>query len=125
MEAPTRKHPDGQPMIGPDGKSIVDEDAAAQLVWDAYYANHQLAGNFKSLRVLDPFMGGGTTLVEGSRLGFQVAGVDLNPVACVHRQERTGLHTDPAEVKAFFAQIEAEVKPQISTVLCHRWYRRA
>src|SRR5580658_10244073 len=37
MEAPTRKHPDGQPMLGPDGKPIVDEDAAAQLVWDAYY----------------------------------------------------------------------------------------
>src|SRR6266566_1487523 len=42
MEAPTRKHPDGQPMIGREGKPIVDEDAAAQLVWDAYYANHQL-----------------------------------------------------------------------------------
>src|ERR1051325_6673301 len=24
MEAPLRKHPDGQPMLGPDGKPIVD-----------------------------------------------------------------------------------------------------
>lgn len=33
------------------------------------------------LRVLDPFMGGGTTIVEALRLGFDVTGVDLNPVA--------------------------------------------
>jgi len=75
MEAPVRRRPDGQPMLGPDGKPIIDEDAADEAVWDAYYANHQAAGNFKHLKVLDPFMGGGTTLVEGSRLGFQVAGV--------------------------------------------------
>ncbi len=71
MEAPVKKHPDGQPMLGPDGKPIVDEDAAAAAVWNVYYANHQAAGNFKTLSVLDPFMGGGTTLVEGSRLGFK------------------------------------------------------
>ncbi len=112
MEAPTRKHPDGQAMLGVDGKPIVDEDAAAQVVWDAYYANHQLTGNFKNLKVLDPFMGGGTTLVEGSRLGFQVAGVDLNPVAWFIVKNELAC-TDPKDVKAFFDQIEAEVKPQI------------
>ena len=112
MEAPVRHHPDGQPMLGPNDKPIVDEDAAGPAVWDAYYANHQASGNFKHLRVLDPFMGGGTTLVEGSRLGFQVAGVDLNPVAWFIVKNELAC-TDPAEVKAFFDQIEAEVKPQI------------
>ncbi len=112
MEAPVKKHPDGQPMLGPDGKPIIDEDAADQAVWDAYYANHQAAGNFKHLKVLDPFMGGGTTLVEGSRLGFQVTGVDLNPVAWFIVKNELAC-TDPNEVKAFFDQIEAEVKPQI------------
>ncbi|MBL9001729.1 MAG: DUF1156 domain-containing protein [Phycisphaerae bacterium] len=112
MKAPTRKHPDGQPMLGVDGNPIIDEDSVDRAVWDAYYANHQAAGNFKNLKVLDPFMGGGTTLVEGSRLGFQVAGVDLNPVAWfIVKNELAG--TNPAEVKAFFNQIEAEVKPQI------------
>ena len=43
--------------------------------------------NFKQLKVLDCFMGGGTTLVEGSRLGFQMSGVDLNPVAWFVVQE--------------------------------------
>lgn len=112
MEAPIRRHPDGQPMLGPDGRPLVDEDAAAQAVWDAYYANHQASGNFKNLKVLDPFMGGGTTLVEGSRLGFQVTGVDLNPVAWFIVKNELAC-TDPAEVKAFFDQIEAQVKPQI------------
>lgn len=112
MEAPVRKHPDGKPMIGADGRPLIDDDAAAQLVWEAYYANHQLTDNFKRLHVLDPFMGGGTTLVEGSRLGFQVAGVDLNPVAWFIVKNELAC-TDPAEVRAFFEQIEAEVKPQI------------
>ncbi len=112
MEAPVKHHPDGQPMLGTDGKPIVDDDAGDRAVWDAYYANHQTAGNFKHLKVLDPFMGGGTTLVEGSRLGFQVAGVDLNPVAWFIVKNEMAC-TDPAEVKAFFNAIEAEVKPQI------------
>ena len=112
MEAPTQKDADGNPLIGPEGKPLIDEDATAQAVWDAYYANHQLAGNFKNLKVLEPFMGGGTTLVEGSRLGFNVAGVDLNPVAWfVVKNELAS--TDPKEVKTFFDQIEAEVKPQV------------
>ena len=112
MEAPIKRDADGNPLPGADGKPLVDEDAAAQAVWDAYYANHQAAGNFKHLKVLDPFMGGGTTLVEGSRLGFQVAGVDLNPVAWFIVKNELAC-TDPKEVKAFFDQIEAEVKPQI------------
>jgi hypothetical protein len=112
MEAPTQKDANGNALIGPDGKPLIDEDAAAQLVWDAYYANHQLAGNFKNLKVLDPFMGGGTTLVEGSRLGFQVAGVDLNPVAWFIVKNELAC-TDPKEVKAFFDKIEADVKPQV------------
>jgi hypothetical protein len=112
IEAPTQKDSNGNPLIGPDGKPLIDEDATAQAVWDAYYANHQLAGNFKNLKVLEPFMGGGTTLVEGSRLGFHVAGVDLNPVAWfVVKNELAS--TDPKEVKTFFDQIEAEVKPQV------------
>jgi adenine-specific DNA methylase len=81
-------------------------------VWDNYYANHQKRGAFKHLKVADIFMGGGTTLVEGSRLGMQMSGNDLNPVAWfVVKQEFADVDLD--EVKRLLADIEAEVKPQI------------
>lgn len=37
--------------------------------------------NLKGAIVLDPFMGGGTTVVEALRLGCKVIGIDINPVA--------------------------------------------
>ena len=99
-------------MLDDQGLPEYDEPEAAKAVWDVYYANHQAAENFKHLKVLDCFMGGGTTLVEGSRLGFQVSGVDLNPVAWFVVKNELAC-TDPEEVRRFFDQIEAEVKPVI------------
>ena len=98
---------------------------AAKRVWEHYYCNHQKAGSFRKLKVLDCFMGGGTTLVEGSRLGFQVTGIDLNPVAWfVVKNEMAG--SDPERVKALFADLEKEVKPQIHpfyTTTCPRGHK--
>lgn len=87
-------------------------DEVSKRVWDHYYCNHQKAGSFKKLRVLDPFMGGGTTLVEGARLGFQLTGVDLNPIAWFVTRNELAC-SDPQQVEAFFAHIDANVKPQI------------
>jgi len=39
--------------------------------------------------VLDPFMGGGTTIVEALAEGRIVAGVDINPVACLVARVKT------------------------------------
>ena len=99
-----------------------DPHESAKMVWDHYYCNHQKAGSFKKLRVLDPFMGGGTTLVEGSRLGMQMTGVDLNPVAWFVVKNELAC-SDPEQVQALFDHIEAEVKPQIQpfyTTTCPR-----
>jgi putative DNA methylase len=112
MQAPTRKKVDGSPALDADGVPLPDEAESAKAVWDVYYANHQKAGSFKHLKILDCFMGGGTTLVEGSRLGFQVAGVDLNPVAWFVVKNELAC-TDPDEVCAFFEKLETEVKPAI------------
>ena len=99
-------------LIAAATKSPEDKSHAAKLVWDNYYANHQKKGAFKHLKVADIFMGGGTTLVEGSRLGMQMIGNDLNPVAWfVVKQEFADV--DLEEVKRLLADIEAEVKPQI------------
>jgi putative DNA methylase len=99
-------------LIAAATKAPDDPSHAAKLVWDNYYANHQKKGAFKHLKVADIFMGGGTTLVEGSRLGMQMVGNDLNPVAWfVVKQELADV--DLVEVKRLLADIEAEVKPQI------------
>jgi adenine-specific DNA methylase len=99
-------------LIAAATKAPEDPSHAAKLVWDNYYANHQKKGAFKHLKVADIFMGGGTTLVEGSRLGMQMSGNDLNPVAWfVVKQELANVDLD--DVKRLLADIEAEVKPQI------------
>ena len=84
----------------------------SKLIWDHFYSNTQKKSSFKNVKVVDIFMGGGTTLVEGSRLGMQMIGNDLNPVAWfVVKQELANV--DLGEVKRLLADIEAEVKPQI------------
>ncbi|WP_295579349.1 hypothetical protein [uncultured Lamprocystis sp.] len=99
-------------LIAAATKAPDDPSHAAKLVWDNYYANHQKKGAFSHLKVADIFMGGGTTLVEGSRLGMQMIGNDLNPVAWfIVKQELANVDLD--EVKRLLADIEAEVKPQI------------
>lgn len=62
------------------------------------------ANNFKGIAIADPFMGGGTPLVEANRVGCDVLGYDINPMAWwivnreiehldleVYRQSATGL----------------------------------
>jgi putative DNA methylase len=55
--------------------------SGAQLIMDEFYRDHTDDPDTKGKVILDPFMGGGTTVVEALRLGCKVIGVDLNPVA--------------------------------------------
>jgi len=99
-------------LLASSVKSPDDPSEASKLLWDVYYGNHQKEGAFSNLKVADVFMGGGTTVVEGSRLGMQMYGNDLNPVAWfVVKNELAQI--DTSEVEALLADIEAEVKSQI------------
>lgn len=99
-------------LIAAATKAPDDPAEAAKLVWDSYYGNHQHNEAFRKLKVADIFMGGGTTLVEGARLGMQMVGNDLNPVAwLVVKNELADVDLD--EVQRLFDHIEREVKPQI------------
>ena len=89
-----------------------DPAQAAKAVWDVYYANHQKKGALRHLKVADIFMGGGTTVVEGARLGMQMFGNDLNPVAWFVTKNALA-QVDAEAVNALLADIEAEVKPQL------------
>ncbi len=49
-----------------------------------YYRSH----DFSDVHIFDPFMGGGTTVVEANRLGCAVSAADINPMAWwIVRQE--------------------------------------
>ncbi|MFT7404965.1 hypothetical protein [Zhongshania sp.] len=99
-------------LIAAATKAPDEPSEAAKLVWENYYANHQDNEGFKKLKVADVFMGGGTTLVEGARLGMQMTGNDLSPVAwLVVKNELADVDLD--EINKLFDHVEKEVKPQI------------
>jgi len=58
---------------------------------ESFYESHDLEG----LRVADPFMGGGTPLMEANRVGCDVVGCDINPMSYwIVRQEIEHLDLD-------------------------------
>jgi hypothetical protein len=54
---------------------------AGTNIMEEFYKDHTNDPDTKGKVILDPFMGGGTTVVEALRLGCKVIGIDLNPVA--------------------------------------------
>jgi putative DNA methylase len=62
--------------------------ASEQQTDDELWARFYKGDNLSHLRMLDPFMGGGTSVVEAAKLHFQTAGIDIDPVAWfITRQE--------------------------------------
>jgi adenine-specific DNA methylase len=60
-------------------------------VRDTFY----LAGNLQGKTIVDPFMGGGTSLIEANRMGADVIGFDINPMSYwIVRQEMEYLDID-------------------------------
>jgi putative DNA methylase len=56
--------------------------AASTPVSDEFWTSYYNEADLTDIHVLDPFVGGGTSLVEAMRLGATVTGVDIDPVAC-------------------------------------------
>ncbi|MDQ5822259.1 MAG: DNA methylase, partial [Actinomycetota bacterium] len=80
----------------------------------SYFDGHNLDGV-----VLDPFMGGGTTLFEANRVGLSVVGYDTNPLSrwvCERELER--LDVDAFEVAA--EEIAQEVEAKIGDLYTTR-----
>ncbi len=74
---------------------------------DSYYRSHRLGGV-----IADPFMGGGTPLIEANRLGFDVIGSDVNPMAYwIVRQELSPVDGDHLAVTA--EAVASEVAQEI------------
>jgi len=78
-----------------------------------YYRKNELTNNEgKPPIVLDPFMGGGTTIIEGHRLGCKMIGLDINPLAWFITKKELE-QVDKKKVEAEFKRIEKAVKDKI------------
>ena len=83
---------------------------AGTNIMTEFYKDHSDDPDTKGKVVLDPFMGGGTTVVEALRLGCKVVGIDLNPVAWfIVKTEVTPV--DLADLEAAFQQLANRVVP--------------
>jgi adenine-specific DNA methylase len=64
--------------------------------------------NLNGKIIVDPFMGGGTTIIEGLRLGCKVIGIELNPVAWfLTKKEVEKVNVD--EIQKEFKKLEERV----------------
>ena len=87
----------------------VDIDDPEPL-WDFY----PLDVRVRNKKILDPFMGGGTSLVEASRFGVDSVGVDLNPVAWfATKKEIEAGQTDLEDLEEAFAKVQEDVASDI------------
>jgi len=100
-------------------RSLLLSEFSQDPLHDTYFRSN----NLKGLRVADPFMGGGTPLLEANRLGCDVIGYDINPMAYwIVRQEIE--HLDLVAYRAaavdLFSDLKADVDAYYKTtcLLC-------
>lgn len=72
---------------------------------EVYYKTNDLSG----LNIADPFMGGGTPLLEANRVGCNVIGLDINPMSYwIVKQEIEHLNLDEYSDAAIFLRTTLE-----------------
>ena len=94
-------------------RSLLLAEFADGNVADAYWEPHAFSG-----MIADPFMGGGTPLFEANRLGFDVVGGDVNPMASwIVRQSLTPLAPELIEEEGerIASLVEREVRELYTT----------
>jgi len=81
-----------------------------ESLWELYPKDVRV----EDKKILDPFMGGGTSLVEASRFGAEVVGNDLNPVAWfVTKKQLDAGKTDVEELEEGFEEVKQDVADEI------------
>ena len=86
---------------------LLAEFGTDELV-DAFFRSNELKG----IRIADPFMGGGTPLIEANRVGCDVIGFDVNPMAAwIVREEIEALDLEAykREASRLVAELEERV----------------
>src|SRR5205823_3711115 len=70
-------------------RSLMLAEFGDRPLLDMYFA----ANDFPGRKIADPFMGGGTPLIEANRIGCDVQGFDINPMSAWIVREEIG-HLD-------------------------------
>ena len=94
-------------------RTILKQFAPSAVKRD-YYA----AGGLEGLTVLDPMMGGGTTLHEAIRMGANVVGADIDPIPVLQARASLSRIALPALRRAFdrfSADLHADLRPYFQT----------
>ena len=73
----------------------------------SFFHSHRFEGV-----IADPFMGGGTPLIEANRLGFHVLGTDINPMAYWIVRQEVGPFDDDA-FSAIAERVAADVEREV------------
>ena len=58
-------------------RGLILSEFQKEALQESFFRSH----HFNGLSVADPFMGGGTPLIEANRVGCDIAGYDINPMA--------------------------------------------
>jgi adenine-specific DNA methylase len=88
-------------------------DSHSDSLWDAYSSEIELSDKV----VLDPMMGGGTTVVEALRFGCTVIAGDLNPVSWfIVKKEVEDI--DPERLRRALLELESEMGTELRQYYC-------
>ena len=96
--------------------SFLSDEITEEEFWKNYYYKKNDLKDILGYSpvILDPFMGGGTTIVEALRLGIKPIGIDINPVAWfVTKKEIEALDLDAFENE--FKKLEEKVGGEIKS----------
>lgn len=98
--------------LGSVFRSILILGLADSVAPDGFWEMYSSDLDFKERVVLDPMMGGGTTIVEALRLGCVAVGGDINPVAWfVVKKEIEEI--DPEELRGALRGLERDLGPEL------------
>lgn len=90
--------------------ALLPSEATNEEFWEMFYSNN--SSKYTEGTVMDIFMGGGTSLVEAKKMGFNTIGYDIDPLACFV----TKMELEECDVEVFekeFKNIEVSVGTKI------------
>jgi len=88
------------------------------LVRDPAKRDYYAPGGLEGLRILDPMMGGGTTLHEAIRMGANVVGIDIDPIPVLQARaslQRPSLVEKRRIFQSFWRDLRQVLQPYFTT----------